>query len=68
MFIKFTFLITNNVTEYEALLVGLRLARRIRANRVKVFADSQLVVRQVTGKYEVKDSFLKTYNELVKQR
>ena len=43
-FIKFTIPITNNVAEYEALLAGLQLAKRIRAKRVKVFADSQLVV------------------------
>ena len=66
-FIKFTFPIINNAMEYEALLIGLRLARKIRADRVKVFTDSQLVVRQVTKEYEVKDSVLKAYNELVKQ-
>ena len=38
--IKFTFPITNNAVEYEALLTGLRLAKRIRAHRVKVFVDS----------------------------
>ena len=38
--IKFTFSITNNAIEYEALLAGLRLAKRIRAHRVKVFVDS----------------------------
>ena len=43
--IKFTFPITNNVAEYEALLVGLQLAKRIRVKRVRVFVDSQLVVR-----------------------
>ena len=31
--IKFTFSITNNATKYEALLAGLRLARRIRLER-----------------------------------
>ena len=64
--IKFMFPITNNVMEYEALLVGLRLARRIRVQKIKVFADSQLVVQQVTREYEVKDLF-KRYNELVKK-
>ena len=65
--IKFTFPNTNNAAKYEALLAGLRLAKRIRAHRVKVFADSLLVVRQVTGEYEVKDPILKAYNGLVKQ-
>ena len=65
--IKFTFLITNNAAEYEALLAGLQLAKRIRAEKVKVFADSQLVVRWVLGEYEVKDPSLKAYNSLVKK-
>ena len=65
--IKFTFPITNNAAEYKALLAGLQLAKRIRAKRVRVFADSQLVVRQVSGEYEVKDPSLKAYNRLVKQ-
>ena len=65
--IKFTFSITNNTVEYEALLAGLQLAKRIWAHRVKVSVDSQLVVWQVTGEYEVKDLVLKAYNGLVKQ-
>ena len=65
--IKFTFPITNNAAEYEALLAGLRLAKKIRAENLKVYADSQLVVRQVSGEYEVKDPALKAYNGLVKQ-
>ena len=65
--IKFTFPITNNVAEYEALLAGLQLARKIRADRLKVFIDSQLVVRQVSRENEVKDLTLKAYNRLIKQ-
>ena len=48
-------------------MVGLQLAKRIRADRIKVFADSQLVVRQVSGEYEVNDPSFKAYNKLVKQ-
>ena len=43
------------------------MAKRIRVEKVRVFADSQLVVRQVSGEYEVKDPSLKAYNRLVKQ-
>ena len=55
------------MTEYEALLVGLRLAKKIQVGKVQVYADSQLVVRQVTGEYKVKYPLLKMYNKLVKQ-
>ena len=65
--IKFTFPITNNAVEYETLLAGLRLAKRIREDGVKVFTNCQLVVRQVIGEYEVKDPTLKVYNGLIKQ-
>ena len=38
--IKFTFPITNNAAKYEVLLAGLQLAKRIRADRIRVFVDS----------------------------
>jgi ribonuclease HI len=45
---------TNNVAEYEALLHGLRFALERGAARVEVFSDSELLVRQVAGRYRVK--------------
>ena len=38
--IKFTFPITKNAMEYEALLASLRLARKIWVDRLRVFVDS----------------------------
>ena len=35
------FPITNDVVEYETLLVGLKLARKIKAKKVTIYADSQ---------------------------
>jgi len=49
---------TNNVAEYRALLLGLKLARDLGVTRVHVFADSQLLVRQLTGRYQVKSPHL----------
>ena len=40
---RFMFPITNNPAEYEALLAGLRLANRVRAEHIAIYADSQLV-------------------------
>src|SRR3972149_2015801 len=40
---------TNNVAEYEALLFGLRKARELGYAAVKVFSDSELLVRQIRG-------------------
>jgi len=45
---------TNNVAEYQALLHGLRFALTRGASRVEVFSDSELLVRQIEGRYRVK--------------
>ena len=50
---------TNNVAEYEALLAGLELALDRGVERLTVFLDSELVVRQLTGQYKVKNADLK---------
>lgn len=49
---------TNNAAEYRALIKGLELAARFRADRVTVFSDSELVVRQMNGHYKVKSNAL----------
>lgn len=46
---------THNVAEYEALMLGLRLAHEHGARRVTVRGDSRLVVNQVNGEWKVKD-------------
>ena len=45
---------SNNVAEYQALIHALRWARAHGARKVRVFSDSELVVRQVNGQYRVK--------------
>ena len=45
---------SNNVAEYQALLHALRWARARGARRVRVYSDSELIVRQVNGQYRVK--------------
>lgn len=50
---------TNNVAEYEALLMALEEAATLGSKTVKVFADSELVVKQVKGIYRVKNAGLK---------
>jgi len=51
--------VTNNVAEYRALIAGLEAARRHGAQRLRVCMDSELVVRQMTGEYRVKNEGLK---------
>jgi ribonuclease HI len=50
---------TNNVAEYQALLLGLELARRLGGREVEVVNDSELVARQVGGQYKVKHAGLR---------
>jgi ribonuclease HI len=45
---------TNNVAEYQALLHALRYALAKGVQQVRVFSDSELVVRQIEGRYKVK--------------
>ncbi len=46
---------TNNVAEYQALLLGLAAARARGARSITVRMDSELVVKQVNGSYRVKN-------------
>ncbi|MFQ5539372.1 MAG: ribonuclease HI family protein [Candidatus Binatia bacterium] len=50
---------TNNVAEYQGLLVGLEGALRLGASRLQIRSDSELLVRQLNGIYRVKDERLK---------
>ncbi|KAL0434388.1 UNVERIFIED_CONTAM: hypothetical protein Slati_2773100 [Sesamum latifolium] len=57
--IKFGFKASNNEAEYEALVIGLRMAHEIGAKHLLAYSDSQLVVKQVEGTYEVKEETLR---------
>ena len=58
---------TNNEAEYEAVLWGLQKVTERRCTSVRAFSDSELVVRQVTGKYETKDRRMAIYAEKVRK-
>src|SRR5215470_6846905 len=45
---------TNNVAEYRGLIAGLEHALALGVTRLEVRMDSELVVRQMTGRYRVK--------------
>ncbi|XP_058189290.1 uncharacterized protein LOC131306877 [Rhododendron vialii] len=46
---------SNNVAEYEALLVGLQSAKTLKVKRIRVYYDSQLVVNQLFGEYKTRN-------------
>jgi ribonuclease HI len=46
---------TNNVAEYEGLVLALELASQLKPGRLVVKLDSELVVKQMNREYKVKD-------------
>jgi ribonuclease HI len=57
---------TNPVAEYRALLLGIELAEGLGATELELVGDSELIVRQVEGKYKVKDATMKELHGEVK--
>ncbi|GKV11062.1 hypothetical protein SLEP1_g22348 [Rubroshorea leprosula] len=62
---KFNFDATNNMVEYEALLLGLQLAFELKISAIQVYSDSQLVVNQINSICEVVDTVMMKYVTLV---
>jgi len=59
--------VTNNVAEYRGLIAGLEAAARHGASPLLVRMDSELVVRQMTGEYRVKNEGLKPLHAAARQ-
>ncbi|KAK8916007.1 hypothetical protein KSP39_PZI022731 [Platanthera zijinensis] len=60
------FTLTNNQAEYEAIIAGLRLARELGIQDIKVFTDSMLVAGHIRGEFEVREATLQLYLTRVK--
>jgi ribonuclease HI len=58
---------TNNVAEYRALLLGIERAAAHGASELELVGDSELIVRQVEGRYKVKDATMKELHADVKR-
>ena len=52
--IRFGSKASNNETEYDALIVGLRLTHKLQVRNVKIFNDFELMVNQVNDIYLAK--------------
>jgi ribonuclease HI len=50
---------TNNVAEYKALITAMKEALKLGARKVIIRGDSELIVRQMTGQYRVKNPDLR---------
>jgi ribonuclease HI len=58
---------TNNIAEYKALILGLEEALKRRHRKLHVFMDSELLVKQINGLYQIKSSHLKVLMQDVKR-
>ena len=52
---------SNNEVEYEAILSGLNLALALAVSKLRIYSDSQLVVRHVQEEYGAKDKRMARY-------
>jgi len=58
---------TNNDAEYKALLEGMKKAKTLKPESVSCYLDSELVVKQMTGLYKVKNQNIKKHWEEIKR-
>ncbi|RVW15502.1 Retrovirus-related Pol polyprotein from transposon 17.6 [Vitis vinifera] len=59
--IRLGFSASNNEAEYEVILSGLDLALALSVPKLRIFSDSQLVVKHVQEEYEAKDARMARY-------
>ena len=59
--IRLGFSASNNEAKYEAILSGLDLALALSVSKLRIYSDSQLVVKHVQEEYEAKDARMVRY-------
>ncbi|KAL0444282.1 UNVERIFIED_CONTAM: hypothetical protein Slati_2150900 [Sesamum latifolium] len=65
--IKFGFKASNNEAEYEALVIGMRMAHEAGARDLLAYSDSQLIVKQIEGTFEAKEESMIQYLQQIKE-
>lgn len=53
--LKYTFPISNNEFEYEAVLAGLRVARTLHIQKLQIFTDSQVIASHINSEFKAKE-------------
>jgi ribonuclease HI len=56
---------TNNVSEYESLILGLEETRKMQITKMVVFGYSELVVQQVKGSYQTRHPRMRAHRNQV---
>ena len=63
--VKLNFDCTNNITEYEACIIGLQMALEFSTYDLSVFGDSVLIISQIGEKWQARDTKLIPYQKCV---
>ncbi|XP_016729645.1 uncharacterized protein [Gossypium hirsutum] len=63
--VRLNFFCTNNIAEYETCIIGLRAAIERKIKILEVYRDSALVIYEICGDWEIKDSKLVRYRDLI---
>ena len=50
---------TNNIAEYEALILGLNFLKDLGAKKISIRGDSELIIKQIKGEYSKKNPRLR---------
>ena len=64
--IKLDFIVSNNEAEYEAVILGLKVANHLSITAIDSRYDSQLVALQLQGEYEAKNERMGQYLRLTR--
>lgn len=56
---------TNNITEYQALVLGLKILKNLKAKKIYIYGDFELIINPVKGIYQAKHPRLRSYRNLV---
>ncbi|XP_060182615.1 uncharacterized protein LOC132612345 [Lycium barbarum] len=67
MAVKLKFCYTNNIAEYEACILGLRMALEMNINELLVIRDSNFLIHQVQGEWATKNEKILPYVNLARR-
>lgn len=60
---RLNFKCTNNMAEYEALLLGLKLIKTVGATKFSILGDSDLIIQQMKGNFVANENRLRAYRK-----
>ena len=58
---KLAFNRTNNVAEYEAMMLGIHILKYFQVRRVVIHWDSKFLTKQMQGKYQARHPRMRSY-------